>query len=124
MVWSRKAKLDFYWARRRAAKATYVKHAKTLGVSTKRAAKKAAKDVSRAYARRKEGYKKINKMSREIQKLSSKSDLTPRQQRKLEVLLSRQSTAIGKVNEQWLEFERQIEFKPIGADSERAQRQS
>ena len=122
MVWSRKAKLDFYWARRRAAANTYTQYAKTLGTSVKRAKAKAAKDVSREYQKRKEGYKKINQLDKKIQKLSNKSNLSKREERQLEVMLAKQNKQIIKVNERWQSFENEIGFEPIGADSERSQR--
>lgn len=122
MTWTRKAKMDFYWSRRRAAVKQYKQFAQTLGTSEKRAKAKALKDLKREYAARKKGYNEINKRDAKIQKLSNKANLSKSEQRQLEKMLGQQSKQIVKVNERWQGFENEIGFEPVGADSERSQR--
>ena len=114
--------MDFYWSRRRAAVKQYKQFAETLGTSPKAARKKAIRDLSREYAARKKGYDEINKRDTQIQKLQNKPNLTKGERTKLEKLLGQQNKQIIKVNERWQSFENEIGFEPVGADSERSQR--
>lgn len=125
MVWTRKAKVNFYWARQRKATESYVQAAGLLGTSTKRAKTKARKDTSRALAARKTGYKEINKIDRQLVRLQKQAltkGFDARTDRKIQRLTKKQNAMIVKVNEKWQKFEHDIGFKPIGDEDERSKR--
>ena len=125
MVWTTKAKRNFYWTRRKKATESYVQAATLLGSSTKRAKQKASKATSRALADRKSGYKEINKIDRQLVRLQKKAltkGFSPRDDRRIQRLTKKQNAMIVKVNEKWLSFEHAIGFKPIGDEDERSKR--
>src|SRR3989337_1001690 len=99
MVWTRKGKTDFYWARRRQADKLYAGYAETLGTSVKRAKAKARKDVSHAYQQRKEGFAQVNRYDKQINRINSKENLTKSETRKLEILLAKKQNLAVKTQE-------------------------
>lgn len=125
MVWTTKAKRNFYWTRRKKATESFVQAAGLLGTSVKVARKKASKATSRALAGRKEGYKEINKIDRQLirlQKQALTKGFNARTDRKIQRLTKKQNAMIVKVNEKWQKFEHDIGFKPIGDEDERSKR--
>lgn len=125
MVWTRKAKLNFYWARRRKANESFVQAAELLGTSVKRAKIKARKETSRALSDRKTGYKEINRIDRQLIKLQTQAltkGFDARTDRKIQRLTKKQNAMIVKVNDKWNSFEHRIGFKPIGDEDERSKR--
>lgn len=117
MVWTRKAKIDFYWNRRRKAVETYVNAAKLLGTSTKRARKKAILETSKAYKVRKENFYNINRMEKQIKKLNNVTR-DKKQEKQLQQIIKKQAKLISKTTEKWTIFEQKINYQTKGAQDE------
>lgn len=118
MVWTKKAKLDFYWNRRRKAVSTYTNAAILLGTSTKRAKQRAIKEVSKEYKIRKQNYKDINKLEKQINKIKKVEIKTRTQEKQIEKLMKQQAKLIVKTTNRWNVFEEKIQYKSKGAQDE------
>lgn len=100
MPWDRSAKLKFYHARR----SQYIKTLKSLGLSPKEAVKVANRELGKEYNIRKEGYKKINRIEKEIKQRQAKGLKTKRLERQLQ-------NQLQKTANRWAKFESAIGYK-------------
>lgn len=122
MVWSRKAKIDFYWKRRRQATKKYVEAATLLGTSIRRAKIKARKDFTIQFRIYRLNTKKLNRTTRQIERLNKKGALSAEDARQLQRLEARENRLVAKIHRQWDTYMIKIGFKPVGDEDERSQR--
>jgi len=121
MGWSRKAKVSYYWIRRRQAVKEYTEAAVLLGTSVKAAKKRAIKQFGKEYRMRREDLRKANVLQHKIEKLQ-KGSPTVKRAKKMARFEKQKKKIIAQTTQRWDSYMFKIKFKPVGDEDERSKR--
>lgn len=114
MGWTTKAKKNYYYERKKAAYKFAKDYGALFGLKPKTATKRIIKQFGKEYKLFKKNTAKINRLDRQINRLTKKSKLSKKDNLKLKSLSKAQAKLVVRTNQRWNEYQNKIGFKSAG----------